>query len=144
MYRKWRHSGPAYRYTYISWCSMICRCTSPETQNYPAYGGRGITVTRRWKNFDNFVDDMGVRPLGLTLDRINNDGNYSKRNCRWATIKEQAHNRRTNHRVTYAGRTRTITAWAEILNVSKVTLHSYIRRRGPERAIARYLAQMEL
>lgn len=80
--------------TYRSWRAMINRCTNTKLAAYGRYGGRGITVTERWLSFENFHQDMGDRPEGKTLDRINNDGNYEPKNCRWATIKEQNSNKR--------------------------------------------------
>lgn len=77
------------------WISMRQRCTNPNSQGYADYGGRGIKVCERWNSFLNFLEDMGDRPEGMTLDRINNDGDYEPSNCRWATRLEQNHNQRT-------------------------------------------------
>jgi len=79
---------------YITWAIMIQRCTNPKHPNYKYYGGRGIKICKEWMRFENFFADMGDRPKGLTLDRINNNGNYEKENCRWATMTQQARNSR--------------------------------------------------
>jgi hypothetical protein len=86
---------------YYSWSHMIYRCENPKANRYDRYGGRGITVCERWRHsFENFLADMGNRPSPQhTLDRINSDGNYEPANCRWATWKQQANNRKKRKRV---------------------------------------------
>lgn len=83
--------------TYSVWSGMIKRCENPNTQYFKNYGGRGISVCSRWReSFVNFLEDMGERPNGLQIDRINNDDNYYKENCRWTTAKINMGNRRNS------------------------------------------------
>lgn len=79
---------------YITWGNMVQRCSNLKHPGYKNYGKRGIKVCKRWLIFENFFKDMGVRPSGRSLDRIDNDGNYESDNCRWATTKEQRANMR--------------------------------------------------
>ena len=79
--------------TYRSWESMRQRCNNKNATMYHRYGGRGISVCPRWNSFANFLEDMGERPSGATLDRVDNDAGYRKENCKWSTRKEQADNR---------------------------------------------------
>lgn len=89
------HSRPASP-TYRTWSSMIQRTTNPNNPRYADYGGRGITVCDAWRKFEGFLADMGERPKGRTLDRIDNDRGYESGNCRWSTPKEQQNNRRVS------------------------------------------------
>lgn len=92
---RYRH-GMAGTKVYMVWSEMVARCTRPSHKRYADYGGRGISVCDRWRDFANFYVDMGQPPPGLTLDRINNDGGYAPGNCRWATLSQQASNRRSS------------------------------------------------
>jgi hypothetical protein len=118
--------------TYVAWQSLICRCTNPRQKAWANYGGRGIKVCDRWRtSFLAFLEDMGERPEGMSIDRIDVNGDYTPENCRWATAKEQMRNMRRNNLVTHDGQTRTVAEWAEILGVDPVSLNKRLRRGWP-------------
>lgn len=96
--RRWRH-GQSRKRTYSTWVNMMTRCFNEKNHHYPLYGGRGITVCPEWTEFAAFFADMGERPAGMSLERIDNDGSYAPANCRWATHSEQCRNRRTTRAV---------------------------------------------
>lgn len=99
---------------------MFARCRNKNSRYYDDYGGRGITICRRWMKFENFYADIGSRPSPkYSLDRKNNDGPYCKSNCRWATKTEQARNTRGNHRLTLNGETKCINEWSEITGLAR-------------------------
>lgn len=103
---------------YGIWCNMITRCANQAAPCYEDYGLRGITVCDRWLNsFENFLEDMGEPPQGLTIDRCNNDLGYFKENCAWKTPVDQARNRRNSLKLTFDGQTMTIIEWSEKLRV---------------------------
>lgn len=86
----------SYKTTYKIWQAINQRCNNPQNTNYKYYGARGIKVCKRWKDFDNFLSDMGMRPQGLQIDRINNNGDYEQQNCKWTTASENQKNKRAS------------------------------------------------
>ena len=132
---KFRH-GLGQTRAYATWSRMMARCFDPKNEKFNDYGGRGITVCERWLKFEKFYEDMGERPLGLTLDRKDNSGGYGPSNCRWATPKQQANNTRRNRRLTADGQTLTLTEWSQRLGVTPSTLHERIAKHGVEQALS--------
>lgn len=116
--------------TYVTWCAMRQRCYDKKKHNYKWYGGRGITVCKRWNSFNNFLADMGVRPIGHTLDRVKKNGNYCKSNCKWSTQKEQTNNTRSNRLITYNGETLTASQWSEKTGIKSRKIRQRIDRDG--------------
>lgn len=113
---------------YYSWIGMVRRCNNPMNNRYSRYGGRGINVCDRWLEFDNFLSDMGEKPQGLQLDRINNNDGYYKENCRWTTPKQNSRNRCNNSRINFNNKTQCMAAWGEELDINKSTIQSRLRR----------------
>ena len=112
-----------------AYTAMISRCERPSSISYPNYGGRGIKVCERWRNsFDAFVSDMGFRPEGRSLDRINNDGDYCPENVRWATKEQQAANKRTTILITIDGETNPLSVWCKKFGISPQAAFHRIRK----------------
>ena len=107
---------------------MKRRCLDEQNPSYAKYGGRGITVCKRWMKFTNFLDDMGPRPEGKTLDRKDGRMGYSKHNCRWATAREQIINRNITRWIEFDGRKRCLQDWANDLDISGFALAYRIDR----------------
>ncbi len=112
-----------------SWSEMKQRCLNINNKRYKDWGGRGIIVCKRWlESFENFLTDMGEKPKGTSLDRINNNKGYYKENCRWATPKQQSNNTRRNNMLTYKGKTYSMSQWAIVLGMKQATLNYRFRK----------------
>lgn len=110
------------------WDAMIQRCTNPNTSGYKYYGGRGIKVCDDWFDYQKFYRDMGDPPKGMQIDRIDNNGNYTKSNCRWATAKTNQRNKRDNHKIKYKGKELCLEEWAEVTGQKANTILTRLRR----------------
>jgi hypothetical protein len=127
---------------YNTYDKMKSRCLYENDSNYHKYGARGISVCNRWLGYNGFwrfLDDMGERPEGMTLDRIDNNGDYTPENCRWANIETQNNNRRDNKKLTFNGKTMNLPQWARELGIKRSTLAQRIYVYGwtPEQALIR-------
>lgn len=112
---------------YRSWTHAVGRCFNEGDSKFSDYGGRGITMCQKWRvNFNEFLKDMGLCPTGLTLDRIDVNGDYEPGNCRWATAKQQARNRRNNRILTIDGVDKCMSEWGEVSGVKPRTIHRRI------------------
>ncbi len=138
---KWQTSTKSREYN--SWRSMRARCLNPKHSAYANYGGRGISICPEWLNdFDAFYHDMAPRPDGMTLDRIDNNGDYSKSNCRWVLVADQHNNKRTNVLLTKDGETLTVAQWTKRLGVTETVISARLRRGLPiERVLEPKLRQ---
>jgi hypothetical protein len=116
--------------TYKTWRSMLNRCKYTCVRGSGRYLGRNIKVCSSWNEFKVFLLDMGERPEGKTLDRINNNGNYCKENCRWSTPKEQSNNKENTIFITYNNITKTINEWSKELGVPRATIYSRKKESG--------------
>lgn len=114
--------------TYSTWASMLSRCTNKHLKCYHRYGGRGISFSERWARFENFLADMGERPTGRELDRIDNNKDYTKENCRWVTRSQNCRNKSNNRRLYYGGKEQTLTDWSEELKISRQAVVDRLRR----------------
>ena len=136
-----RKTAPRSR-SYTIWMAMRQRCCNPKNRHFYNYGGRGITHDPRWASFALFLEDMGEPPsLDLTLGRIDNDGLYTKVNCRWETRTQQQRNMRTNRLIEYRGVIQCLAAWAQQIGLSHNTLRARFRYGWTvERALTRPVA----
>ncbi len=124
---------------YRTWMSMHRRCYDQNDVSYHSYGGRGITVCKSWFKFEIFLSDMGRRPNGATIERKDNNQGYSPDNCRWATAREQARNRRTNRVITAFGETMCFKDAAKRYGLSLGCLTARLRVMAPEEALTKPL-----
>jgi hypothetical protein len=122
--------------TYAIWNAMVQRCHNPNATAYPAYGGRGIRVCPRWRNFAQFLADMGAAPDGCGIDRIDNARGYEPGNCRWADRTQQSRNRGNVLKLSVCGWEMTIPEWAEQSGIPASTIRQRITRYGWEPAAA--------
>lgn len=110
--------------------SMMDRCYLPTSEAYKRYGGRGISVASEWHNFENFYCDMGDKPEGMSLERIDNNGNYCKDNVVWATAKQQCNNRRSNVILEHNGKKQTMQQWCDELGLKIGTVWARLNVYG--------------
>lgn len=116
---------------YNIWRGMVSRCHDPKHVSFKYYGAKGISVCEEWRqSFHRFAADMGERPDGTSLDRIDSTASYSKSNCRWATIGQQNNNKSDTRHLTFNGRTMNLSAWAREIGTSPATLHHRIAKIG--------------
>lgn len=138
MYERHGHvSGRKRSATHHTWTNMVARCTNPNRPDFKFYGGRGIAVCDRWRSsFSDFLADMGEKPAGTSLDRIDNERGYEPGNCRWATKDQQMQNTRATRQITYLGRTMGLNAWAKELGCNKESLRIRLAKWPLEKAMS--------
>ncbi len=119
---------------YRTWGGMLARCRNPRNPSFENYGGRGVTVCERWLTYENFLADIGRRPEGRSLDRIDVNGNYEPNNCRWATLGEQAINRTDNRFIELDGERLTLAEWERRTGISGALISYRLRHKWTVRA----------
>jgi hypothetical protein len=119
--------GMSHTHVHKVWIAMRDRCRNPNNLAFKNYGGRGIKVCDRWDSFSDFLADMGDRPEGFDLDRIDNNGNYEPSNCRWLSRQKNLNNKRTNRFLELRGETHTIAEWSRITGLSWLTIRQRLR-----------------
>ena len=137
--------------THISWVNMNHRCGNSNATQYRYYGGKGISICERWKSFEAFLADMGERPDGTTLDRIDNSKDYSPDNCVWSSRKQQSRNRSMNIQLSFNGKTQIVSEWSAETYIPYKTLLNRIHKgwsaqkalTQPVRGHARTIAQLD-
>jgi hypothetical protein len=129
--------------TYRSYRSMLARCNDTSHKSFAHYGAKGIKVCQEWDSFQSFLHDMGERPKGCSLDRVNNLLGYSKDNCRWSSLKIQANNMSSNRIVEFEGKTYTCSQLAEYLGIDYQALYSRIKKGQKLDAPVRYSRKKE-
>jgi len=134
---QWQTHGLSKHPEYHCWIGMIKRCYNINEPAYPRYGGRGIIVCDRWRKSPKaFFDDMGPRPTGYEIDRVDNNGPYAPENCRWASFLQQANNRRSNFVISHNGESLTLMEWSRRTGVKRTTIRARIARGlPPEQAL---------
>lgn len=120
---------------YEVWRAMKARCLNKNNKFYSSYGGRGISVCNEWLSFDNFYSDMGDKPKGKSLDRIDNDGDYTPENCRWATCRQQQWNTRATRMITHKGKSFPLKEWARQIGIDPSALRYRLKNWTLKEAI---------
>jgi len=115
---------------YRTWWDMMHRCLDKKHKWYSKYGERGISVNKRWHKFENFYKDMGNKPIGTSLDRIDNNKGYSNKNCRWTSFQKNSNNRAVTKYITFNKKIKPLTEWAELYNIPADTLYRRVFKLG--------------
>ena len=123
---------------YSIWKGMRKRCNNPRCKSFNNYGARGIKICERWNDYSSFLSDMGRCPIGMTLERIDNNGDYQPSNCRWATRKEQNNNKRNHRILEFEGRKQNLAQWATEVGVPASILSNRLRRGWDVKRVLTY------
>lgn len=134
--------GRSHSTEYYAWSAMRDRCSNSNRHDWARYGGRGIKVCERWQVFENFLADMGERPLNMSLDRIDPNGDYCPENCRWASMRTQGNNTRRNIYIEHDGRRQTVAQWADELKIVRSKFYYKMYKSSPPEALRWALSEV--